>query len=295
MVLSGYVLTRGVIGKRVSYGQFIVNRLLRIAPLYIFVTIYGVSIHPETFSMSGLAQTILPFANVPGGLQSEVLTALFWSVAVEFQFYLIFPFLKTFMDRRGASYGLYVIALFFIFRVLALAFKVDMQHFIYVTIFGRMDQFLIGMMLAFLPTYRWQSHRSTLPVILLLGLSCLTVYHRLGGYPVYAWWKLFWPSAEAALWALVIMASLHAPYRMPQVAKKILIVIANMSFSIYIVHSTVLQILGERNLYLHVTDRVYPNALANSLLFLVPVLALSWVTYSVIEKPFMDLRGRYVG
>ena len=294
MVMSGYVLTKGVVGKKISYGIFLTNRMLRILPLYIFVTMFGVSIHPETFSINGLIQTLLPFANIRGAIQSEVLTALFWSIAVEFQFYLLFPFIKRFIESQGVSFGARVICLFFLFRIIALFYIVNMRDFTYLTIFGRMDQFVIGMMLAFFPVPRWSSHWVSFPAVMIGTLALLLFFHRLGGYPVYEWWKLFWPSAEAIAWATVILVSLNSPYRMPLFARSVLIFISNMSFSIYILHSTVLQIFGERNLYIQFSDHLYANAILNSILLLPIVLALSWVTFMVIEKPFMEMRRKYI-
>lgn len=294
MVLSGYVLTMGVIGRDLLYWRFMKNRALRIYPLYIFLLMFGISLHPEAFNIQSFFQAILPLANNPGSFQTEVITALFWTVSVEFQFYFIFPFLIRFIEKEGKIYITLVIVMMLVFSGISTFYSIDTNQFAYHTIFGRLSQFLLGMGAAYIPSRTWMSAKFALPLGAVAMLSLLLAYHRMGGYPVHTWWKLVWPVVEAIGWSCIILTSINSPHRMPLRFGRIIKIIANMSFSMYLIHSIVFQIFGERKLYLTPFKSVYENAFLNSFL-LVPIVAvLSYMTYRLIEFPFMELRVRYV-
>lgn len=295
MVLSGYVLTKGALGRELSYWRFIKNRALRIYPLYIFLMMFGVSLHPEAFSLAGFFQTLLPFANVPGSFQSEVVTALFWTVAVEFQFYLVFPFLIRFISTEGLCYAIYVIGMMMVFAAISMFYSTDGNAFAYTSIFGRLNQFLIGMSAAYCFNKDFISPKWVLPGAVAGILVMLTAYHRLGGYPLHAWWKLIWPVIEAIGWSGVILASVSSPYRMPVYLGRFTIIVANMSFSLYLIHSLVFQIIGERKFYFTPLQSVYGNGFINAFVAVPAIFALSYMTYWLIERPFMQLRVRYLG
>ena len=42
IVLSGFVFTYGCLGKGIAYGDFLVNRVWRVVPLALFVTVFGI-------------------------------------------------------------------------------------------------------------------------------------------------------------------------------------------------------------------------------------------------------------
>jgi peptidoglycan/LPS O-acetylase OafA/YrhL len=293
MVLSGYVLTLGVLESEIDYGKFIVNRMLRIYPRYGLLLVLAIYANPEGFSVAAFTQTLLPFANLPGIINAGVITAMFWAVAVEFQFYLVFPFLVRFLKKYGQSYLATVLVLALAVRLLTAFGPTNMHDFAYRTIFGRIDQFVIGMLAASLYVGRSYRRHWVLPAVAVAGLALLVAYNRAGGYPVDAWWKTLWPPVEGAAWAAIIVAAVHTPLRMPRLIGRPLIIVADMSCSIYLLHSTVFQIVGERHLYLEPFHSMFHNGLATGIVLLPIILALSYLTYFVVERPFMGLRRRY--
>ena len=106
IVLSGFIFIYGSADKKIIYLQFLRNRILRIYPLMITMTIIGISVFPEKFTIDGLICTVLPLQNTPTALRLGSYSSLFWTIAVEFQFYLLFPFLPQWnTDREGTCYG----------------------------------------------------------------------------------------------------------------------------------------------------------------------------------------------
>ncbi len=91
-VLSGYLVTFGLTASRLTREGipcFLARRALRILPLYYAVLVVGTILTRRTdvWHWVYLQNYALPFAADPRGF-----TAHFWSLAVEEQFYLVWPF-----------------------------------------------------------------------------------------------------------------------------------------------------------------------------------------------------------
>jgi peptidoglycan/LPS O-acetylase OafA/YrhL len=100
-VLSGFLITTLLIKEKLNTGEislkrFYTRRILKIVPaMYLFLlvlialkTFYGLKIPGVDFAYSLLFLKNLPIRNIP-------LTAHLWTLAVEMQFYLVFPFLLS--------------------------------------------------------------------------------------------------------------------------------------------------------------------------------------------------------
>jgi len=106
--LSGFLITGNLIdtdGKANFYSRFYIRRALRILPAYFLVLIIlGVT---RTVSLNYIAICVIFLANWPKLLLSGpfVLYPVLWSLAVEEQFYAVWPWLY----RRLRSKGLFVL------------------------------------------------------------------------------------------------------------------------------------------------------------------------------------------
>ena len=273
MVLSGFIFVQGTAGHEVRYGAFLRNRLLRIYPMYLLVVVFSLSAGQGTFSLARLALLVLPLDNYAAPVGP--LSAVAWTVAVEFQFYLIFPLLLR------------------LFAVLAGA---DAQWMSYWTIAGRIDQFLLGM-LAGLHFARRGPAGGWLRVAIAGAVlwALLYVFHLAGGWPLHVWWKALWPDAEALAWVGVILSWQGIAGRLPAPVARALEGIGRISFSIYLLHYAVIWTLGEHGWLLHPFASAGADALLTTALLALPlVLGLSALTYATVERPFMALRRRYV-
>jgi peptidoglycan/LPS O-acetylase OafA/YrhL len=165
----------------------------------------------------------------------------------------------------------------------------------YWTIVGRIDQFLIGMLLA----VRFLTAREA-PSSLLWPAACMGIllllfgYNRAGGLPADGTWKLFWPTVEGLAWAAFILGYLHlAPWLAARVSRA-LASVGEVSFSMYLLHvgviSAVLQ-LGPPTFGLGAMGA----AIAYGVLLVLPLtVGLSWITYRLIERPFLRMRVGYL-
>lgn len=132
MVLSGYLFARITFGKNVIWRHFAWNRIVRIAPLLILTQ--------AVWLVAGILGIVnYGLTSIVQGFLLPTWTGGAWSIAVELHFYLLLPLIYA-----VSRYVLWIIGALIIARF-AVPIPSDIQ---YLTILGRIDQFLIGGALA---------------------------------------------------------------------------------------------------------------------------------------------------
>ena len=297
MVLSGFIFTLGCYQQKISYTGFIRNRFLRTYPLFLFMLVLGIGIYPDNFDWRGLFQSVFFLANYPGALSLGSFSAMFWAIAIEWQFYLLFPLLIWVLNRFGATILVSIIAIMIAIRMFNI-YPGDNLHFTaYMTIWGRIDQFLIGILLGAYYQTSFKAGRLLdwgfgLAVVILI--ASMSIYNQLGGWPVQADWKFIWPTWEGLIWAFIILTYCSFSRHVPQLISRVLVAIGTISYSLYLIHFLVINELITRQLLVQISNAPMWNALANTFLVALPItLLVSAITYRWIEKPFLLARGKY--
>jgi len=300
MILSGFIFTYGALGHKINYFKFIQNRILRIYPLFMLLIIVGISTY-STFTLPSFLQTIFCFGNLPGSLNIGPLSAVFWSIAVEFQFYFLFPFIFKFLEKYNIKKVLNIIFIAILFRIISYLLNSNIRDVSYFTLLGRIDQFIIGMIVAKIYSnlqenliYKKRFKILLIPSIILLFIS-LFIFNKLGGLPVISFWKLFWPTYEGIIWGFFILCYMLTFNSTSNMVSRALSKIGALSFPIYLIHYTIITIICEKNWIVMFSDSPYKNALINTLLLVLPItLLISIVISNTIEKPFLELRTKYL-
>jgi peptidoglycan/LPS O-acetylase OafA/YrhL len=221
-----------------------------------------------------------------------------WTVAIEFQFYLIFPFLAAFFAKYGFRYLMGVIVFALFTRALMYLMDGTIQDGAYWTILGRLDQFVIGMIIAaiFQERRQWLSSPAALALALGLVWAWFVVFRQWTGGGFYgkesdssvAW--VFSPLLEASVWALLVMAYLEQKWTLPAVMDKSLAYLGSISYSMYMWHHPIIKAFQR-----YPSATLYHEWYAQFLLVVLPtVIAVSSLSYFVIERPFFGLRRVYV-
>lgn len=298
MVLSGFIFTYGTLGREVGYRAFLRNRLLRIYPLFVFLILVGSAVHPAAVRLEGLGLTLLGLANQPASLQLGYVSAMFWTVALETQFYLIFPFLLAFANRGGARPLLAVVATALVFRAIAFGLGAKMHPLTYTTLLGRIDAFVVGMLVAMVfrsPRYREALWRWLLLPAFGLVLALLCAFHAGGGLSAEAPWRIVWPTAEAAAWGLVLLGWLALAPRLPGPVSRMLAAVGTISYSTYLVHFVLVHLLVSHGWIAASGAGIHARAALTATLVVLPcVLAVASLTWWAIERPFLELRQVYL-
>ena len=307
MVLSGYILASGTFGKDINYVGFLRNRLLRIFPLMTVALVFSLSAVKEL----DLGKAIAPFlllANTKAGfVEPSGIAATIWTISVEFQFYLVAPFVFLFVDRRGFAFLLPVMLLFWLLRMILLfplsADPTELYRISYFTIVGRINQFMFGIGLAYLfdqGRLHLGGNRKAAFVGLalsgILAIAILTVLNHSGG--MYKWqsWRIVYPEVEGLVAAVFIAAYVVGRpfdgWRLGGWISRIGII----SFSMYIFHFAI-----QREFWTLVYPQLFNGALASrtgvliaTVLISIPIIAISSLSYRCIERPFNEMRGKYL-
>lgn len=298
MVMSGFIFTIGTHAHEIDYRNFIVNRLLRTFPLFIVMIFAAMAVNPDKSNLYSVLLTITTFSTHPDAVHGGPFSMMFWAISVEWQFYLIFPFLIIMMRRDGIKAALGLILLLIIFRWLLTEFGASALGISYSTIWGRLDQFLIGMIAGYfyVTAFRKGVGFDLLALVSAGGLvAYLFIFNQMGGYPADAAWKIITPTIEGLLWGGFILGYLSLSRWLPGFVSAPLQAVGLISYSIYLIHMTVVDWVVRNNV---VIDYFGLGPAGNSLVTIVVLvlpaaLLLSTLTYNLIEKPFLSMRRTY--
>jgi peptidoglycan/LPS O-acetylase OafA/YrhL len=302
MVVSGFIFAVIAFEHSVAYWPFIKNRLIRIYPLYIFAILLSLYIGRQDFDFISVVGAIFPFLNLRNPVSINYFDQL-WTIAVEFQFYLIFPFLWHFFRLKGERYLFALILLGLVFRLVVYLLQGTVQDLAYWTIFGRLDQFVVGMLLGVLYCRRDNvlSHPLWLVLAVALLLGAAQWLNKLGGfygtgYPSHSAFWIWLPTAEALLWGFLILSYLNCRIGLPSVIDRGLAWLGQASFSLYVMHNMmVFLFLKEVGSVNFISGHNVLNAVATALLLVLPAtVLLAALTVTLIEKPFLAYRVRYL-
>jgi len=297
-LLSGFVFTVGSLQKKLNYLGFYRNRLLRTYPLFLFFLILGIAFNTENFSINALLQSVFFMANSDTAINGGAFTFVFWSIAVEWHFYLLFPLLLVCVQKWGWKVLPGLILALLVVRTGAYFAGADMRVLSYWTIVGRLDQFLLGMLAGiYYRTYFMAGKRLDYVAIggAALVLMLLYGFNQLGGGGANNHLWIFWPTMEAMAWAIFLIGYLSIARHFHRLAGKALVALGTISYSIYMGHYLVLDFFLRHNWesLWRLTDPL-ATAVLNVFVFMLPlVLLLAATTYFCVERPFLLRRRKY--
>ncbi|MEM8498529.1 MAG: acyltransferase [Pseudomonadota bacterium] len=293
MVLSGYLFAKLLDGKKIIYSQFLWNRFLRLAPLLFFV-IFALGVQ-KYYAGNDIGQYLQQIA---AGAIKPTLPNGGWSITVEFHFYLMLPLLLFLTEKW--KYALLVIVL------MALAFRTylhqelgQVQTLSYLTIVGRIDQFVLGIL-----TFRFRNKirgNNALAGTAFIGFLVFYWYFdSMGGYyknPSYPSKSMFWvyiPAIEGLAYALLIAWYDSSFKHSTGLVSRIASTIGTYSYSIYLLHFfVVFEVSNAIDTHLIELTNIHVAIVFSSLCFLI-MIPIGYLSYRFIESPFLRFRTKYL-
>lgn len=304
-VLSGYLITSILYeqkGAEHYFRNFYMRRVLRLFPLYYFLFLLALAltpilhIHWRLMQMPMLfygANFVLPFDNSLGWLGPFNLFHV-WSLAVEEQFYLIWPWIvggnwPQEILQRVCIVGVVVAP---VLRLLLLALHVQ-PWWIYQSLPTRMDPLLMGALLALSPLPSLRTARA-------VGAAALMIL----GVQVWVEHSVFFLtrpmqglgySALACLAASTLTMSLYPTTMANRIcSSKLLRFYGRYSYGLYLWHYLFSLQFGELKEW--VAQRIHTPPLAGAVSFSLILLCstgIAMASYRWLERPFLRLKRRF--
>jgi peptidoglycan/LPS O-acetylase OafA/YrhL len=307
-VLSGFLITGILLDSFDRPGwckTFYIRRTLRIFPLYYFVLIAGVILVPILRACWISIAEVWPFffylQDVPGLVRFELLNPLltlghFWSLAVEEQFYLCWPFLLFAANKRGLARPLCVtvFVLSLLFRICVFGFHLYWPWAGYF-ILGRAGEMAAGGFLAAsLRRPGRTAHevvRGAKPILAasLLGTLAIVIGARQNsaGEP---WFGTLGLVFLSGLFASLIAISLQPGYTQRAFAWPPLRWLGRISYGIYVYHLLLYP------LFAWIAGRLIPPSVGSRYLIALAFIAAAgtlvaaMLSFATVESAFLKLK-----
>lgn len=241
----------------ISFFSFFKKRLLRVHPPYlmsILLTIlvaYTAALYTHNpVHVSGL-NLLYHFFYLNNFTDVTYITGVYWTLGIEFQFYIILGLLFSWMSK-----SLHHLSGIIIFLLALNWIKIDHTHLI----FGHTPLFCIGILLYFI-LFNYQYPKAFLLCLLATSLAILAYHQKASFY--------------TSLFTICVIC-------IPFVKNKIIQFLSGISYSLYLVHVPV----GGRviNLCLRFTHNNYEKYLAVLIALLVSIIT-AYFFHLLIEKP----------
>lgn len=320
-VLSGYLLTGRIypyLNRKKIILKFYVNRFLRIAPLYytFLIIFFGTILF---FGSESTIQNFSLYLNHKAAVLAFLTNWLFifygtgsadhlshlWSLAVEEQFYLVFPlFIFIFRNKKALlKAGIIIMLIIFITRILFYLHYSGVQKnlHIYWNTFFRADSFLAGFMLyiAIENGFYKLFSRFAVPVIavciatiaagcLYYGTMRLNPFFTSGGFL----------ALEIAFASILFLAINERENIIKKIThSSFLKATGKISYGMYIFHWPVFLLsfsfINKLLSYLHLILPASCIQIINALVSIIISYAISYVSFRFFESKFLKLKSKY--
>ena len=184
LLISGFLLTLGWLsGRYTGVGRFYLGRIVRIAPAYLLCILILFIFDAEYSSTDYLLKDLLSHLTfthnlLPEGYNCTQLNTALWTLAVEMQFYLLFPAIIYVFKRKPILTYLGLLAISALSKLYVIYFTGDTSLYIN-RLPAMLDVYANGMLAAWL--FIKLRDRKPLPLLntMLMLIACVGVYHIL--------------------------------------------------------------------------------------------------------------------
>jgi len=325
-VISGFLITRILLGTREKpfyFRNFYVRRSLRIFPIYYLtlMAVFGLlavtgphsRVHELLAGTSTRPLALLPWyvsylqtiPQIQSHYQVIPMLSHTWSLAIEEQFYWIWPFVVAFARPKYLP-----VALVLLFALGPISRAIVMQRttnegYLVGTLFDQLDCLTIGGLLAWMVASRWSRSRLERigKVWLGVGAAALTYLILKSGYtafwtpPTFVWMphNIFLFTAMAFLFGGLVALCVSGSRLTSWLAARPLIQVGKVSYGIYLYHIFVFFVVSSVFARIHrgITLAIDPWRIALILCSIASAYIVALVSWKFIEAPAIALKSRF--
>jgi len=293
MTLSGYLFARLLAGREVNYLAFLWNRIVRLLPLLLAVMLVVlVQRHLAGRPLTPYLNRLVAGFYGPGWPNGG------WSITVEMHFYLVLPFLLVLL-RRSPAWLLAVLTAALALRCALYLKDGTVQWYAYWTILGRIDQFVLGILVCHYRSLfagRWRLGLATTVAF----CAFYWLFDRAGGFyylDAYPTTNPIWivmPTIEGLAFATMIVVY-DTSFRPSGWLSVAVGKIGEYSYSIYLLHFFFVSHLQRFIAGYFPEPPNFYVAMVWCLLSFLAVIPFCAASYYLIERPCARWRVPYLG
>ena len=308
-VLSGFLITYLLLVEESTAGKykikdFWMRRILRIWPLYFAVLIYSFIIFRFIYTvLSGKPyhESANPvyyvfflsnFNLIQNGYPLENCLTVLWSVAVEEQFYLLWPLL--FFIRRTRMWVIAAIIIgSVVFRYYHAAETMTIRHHT----FSVMGNLAFGCLLACI-SFRNKLEVKSINInkglnllIYLVGFAGVFCYTKYGAGSLLV---AFQPIVVSAFFAYIVFEQVFVANSLFDLGRiKLLDYWGKYTYGLYCLHTIGIFLAYNVTKILKLQGQVFWVVFGETSIALFISMAMAWVSYTYLEKPFLLLKNKF--
>jgi peptidoglycan/LPS O-acetylase OafA/YrhL len=299
-VISGFLITYLLMRelektKTVRIKKFYARRILRIWPIYYlyigiaFAILWWLN-QSDAMKVQEMWYYIFFAANIPFIYQQGILILVhYWSIGVEEQFYLFWPWLVRFSKKNLLKTSALIFIIFFSIKII-LWFTLGNKSYEYR--FFTVTRFHI-MMIGAIGSIFYIEKQS---YFLLLFSSKITqflswTFFVLMGLNIIHIPKPIAHEAIAIASLSMIVGQIMVSKRIVNLENKLCDFIGKISYGIYVIHPIILLLLSK--IYKNINVNIYLKYVLVYSTVVFATICFAWLSYTYFEKPFLKLKSRF--
>lgn len=299
-VISGFLITYLLLQEQgktqtVDVRKFYIRRILRIWPVYylflsVCIVVFFILSEQRTILVKEMWFYVFFAANIPFIFQNGILILVhYWSIGVEEQFYLIWPWIVKSMKISLLRVALIIFILLFLMKLvlwMTLGTTFLAYRFITVTRFHCMMVGAIGAILFHSENTLFIKLATNRIIQLGSWLLFFTVGFNLLSIPAVIGHELI---AFASL--SMIMGQITVNRRIVNLENLFFDFIGQISYGIYVIHPLIIFLLSKVYRDINIAPALKYGLVYSSVI--ISTVMIAWLSYIYLEKPFLKFKTRF--
>lgn len=302
-VISGFLITYLLLAERdktttVKIDSFYIRRILRIWPIYYLVLVLSAALaifvsRSDEFFTTSIFYYLFFCANIPLILNTGIVSVVhYWSIGVEEQFYLFWPWVVKYSKNKLLIVSVFFIVVFFVIKTFAWYYAGGNSVFYQLFAVTRFHCMLIGAIGAILYysgnkffiqiTTHWLIQFIGWLLVVMLYLNFKTIPE-----PLLA-------EFTAIVSLILIMgqvAKRPGGWSVINLENNVFDFLGKISYGIYVIHPLV--IFGAYYVFADLHLPIVAKSVLVYSVILFTTIALSYVSYNYFEKPFLKMKNKF--